>query len=72
LTDSWTNLYRHGQRLNVLCKSFMTQFKNAEDREDHPMMIIWGEALRKATANCVEVAKTVLAVEEIVKGKVTH
>jgi len=47
----------------------MTQFKNAEERDDHAMMIIWGEALRKTTANCVEVAKTVLGVEEIVKAK---
>jgi len=69
LTESWTNLYKHGIRLNTLCKSFMTQFKKAEERDDHPMMIVWGEALRKTTANCVEVAKTVLGVEEIVKAK---
>ena len=69
MTRSWHDLYRHGERLNVLCKSFMKQFRNAEERDDHAMMIIWGEALRKATANCVEVAKTVLAVEEIVNGK---
>jgi len=29
-------------------------------------MLVWGEALRKTTANCVDVAKTVLGVEEIV------
>jgi len=27
----------------------------------------WGEALRKVTMNCVDIAKTVLGVEEIVK-----
>ena len=32
-------------------------------------MIIYGEALRKVTMNCVDVAKTVLGVEEIVNGK---
>jgi len=32
-------------------------------------MRIWGEALRKATMNCVEIAKIVLHVEEIVNGK---
>jgi len=72
LSRSWHDLYRHGERLGYVCKSFNTQFKNAEERDDHEAMRIWGEALRKATMNCVEVAKTVLAVEEIVKGKVTH
>jgi len=67
LSSSWTNLYSHGIRLNTLCKSFFTQFKKAEESEDYSMMLVWGEALRKTTANCVEVAKTVLGVEEIVK-----
>jgi len=33
------------------------------------MMQIWGEALRKVTMNCQDIAKTVLQVEAIVKGK---
>lgn len=32
-------------------------------------MRIWAEALRKITNDCVSIAKTVLGVEEIVKGK---
>jgi len=67
LSKSWTDLYSHGEHLNRLCKKFMTEFKNAEERDDQPMMIIWGEALRKVTMNCVDIAKTVLGVEEIVK-----
>jgi len=69
LTEKFTDLYKHGQRLNTLCKKFFTEFKNAEERDDNAMMIIWGEALRKVTMNCVNVAMTVLGVEEIVKGK---
>jgi len=36
------------------------------------MMIAWAECLRKNTMNCVDVAKTVLGVEEILKGKVRN
>ena len=67
MTKAWHDLYTHGERLNKLCKSFFTQFKKAEEEEDYEMMRIWAEALRKATMNCVDVAKTVLGVEEIVK-----
>jgi len=69
LTESWTNLYKHGQSLNTVCKRFMTEFRKAEEENNEDMMIIWGEALRKVTMNCVDVAKTVLGVEEIVKAK---
>jgi len=69
LTDKFTNLYRHGQRLNSLCKKFFTEFKNAEERDDQAMMICYGEALRKVTMNTVEIAKTVLGVEDLLKGK---
>jgi len=72
LTDSFTNLYKHGQRLNTLCKKFFTEFKKAEEENNEYMMLAYAEALRKATMNCVDVAKTVLAVEEIVKGKKVH
>ena len=69
MTDSWTNLYKHGQRLNSVCKRFITEFKKAEEENNDELMIIWGEALRKVTMNCVDVAKTVLGVEDIIKGK---
>ena len=69
MTESFTNLYKHGQRLNSICKKAFTEFKKAEEEDNEDMMIIWGECLRKVTMNCVDIAKTVLAVEEIVKGK---
>jgi len=69
LTDSWTNLYKHGQSLNTVCKRFITEFRKAEKEDNEELMRIWGEALRKVTMNCVDVAKTVLGVEEIVKAK---
>ena len=47
----------------------MTEFRKAEEEGNDELMIIWGEALRKVTMNCVDIAKTVLGVEEIVKGK---
>jgi len=69
LTSDFTDLYKHGIRLNILCKRFMTEFKKSVEEDNGEMMRIWGEALRKVTMNCVEIAKTVLGVEEIVKGK---
>ena len=71
MTDesSWHDLYWHGRNLAYVCKSFRTQFKHAEEEGDHEQMKSWGEALRKTTVNCVEIAKTVLQVEAIVKGK---
>jgi len=66
LTNNWTNLYTHGERLGWLCKRFFTLFKKAVDENDENRMIMYGEALRKVTMNCVEIAKTVLGVEEIV------
>jgi len=69
LTESFTNLYKHGSRLNSICKKAFAEFKRAEEENNEDMMIAWGECLRKVTMNCVDVAKTVLAVEEIVKGK---
>ena len=47
----------------------MTEFKKAEEEDNEAMMQIWGECLRKVTMNCVDIAKTVLHVEEIVNGK---
>jgi len=67
MSHKWTDLYTHGERLNWLCKRFYTCFKTAEENDDSAMMICYGEALRKVTMNCVDVAKTVLGVEEIVK-----
>jgi len=69
LTESWTNLYKHGQNLNTVCKRFMTEFRKAEKEDNENLMIIYGEALRKVTMNTVDIAKTVLGVEEIVKAK---
>jgi len=69
LTADFTDLYKHGIRLNIVCKKFITEFKKAEKEDDDEMMRIWGEALRKVTMNCVDIAKTVLGVEEIVKAK---
>jgi len=69
LTRSWHDLYWHGEGLSTLCKKFYTEFRNAEERGDEEAMRMWGEALRKVTMNCVDIAKTVLGVEEIVKGK---
>jgi len=65
----WHDLYWHGQNLAYIIKAFRTRFKKAVEEGDEDKMQIWAEAIRRQTVNCVEIAKTVLAVEEIVKGK---
>jgi len=66
---AWHDLYEKGEQLNRVAKRFFTEFKKAEKEDNEAMMIIYGEALRKVTMNCVDIAKTVLGVEEIVKAK---
>jgi len=67
--SSWHDLYWHGQNLAYVCKGFRTKYKHAQENDDEEAMRIWGEALRKITMNTVEIAKTVLGVEEILKGR---
>jgi len=70
LSKSWTDLYSHGEKLNWLCKAALKKFKHYDEKGDDLMMIAWAEAFRKATNDCVAIAKTVLRVEDIVKGKI--
>ena len=57
MSHKWTDLYTHGERLNWLCKRFYTEFKKAEEDDNKDLMIIYGEALRKVTMNCVDVKR---------------
>ena len=66
---SFTDLYCHGEHMNWLCKSFYKKFKHAEESDDKEWMLAWGEAFRKVTNDTVAIARVVLRVEEIVKGK---
>ena len=66
---SWTDLYVHGEKMYDTAKMLHTNMTNAQEREDYPMVVVWQEAFRKMTNSCVAVAMTVLAVEDIVKGK---
>ena len=69
LSKSWTDLYSHGEKLNWLCKAALKKFKSAEEAGDDMMALAWSESFRKTTNSCIAVAMTVLAVEDIVKGK---
>ncbi len=59
----------HGERLAWTAKMLSTNLKKSQEDEDYPMVLQWQEALRKMTNSCVDIAKTVLGVEELVKGK---
>jgi len=69
LTDSFTDLYRHGAKMNTVAKRFFTLFKKYEEEGDEEKMLVWAECFRKQTMNVVDIAYKVLGVEEIVKGK---
>jgi len=66
---SWTDLYAHGERLNTTIKMLNTNMLKDQEDGNYSMVLQWQEAIRKYTMNCVDVAKTVLGVEEIVRGK---
>ena len=65
----FTDLYAHGRKLNTIAKSSLTKFKHCMEEGDFIQAIQWSESFRKATMNCVDVAKIVLGVQEILKGK---
>jgi len=65
----FTDLYVHGKKLNTIAKSAFTKFKNCLEEGKDIEAIQWSESFRKATMNCVDVAKIVLGVQEILKGK---
>ena len=66
---AWHDLYWHGENLARLVRSYQTLQDHAEERGDWHMYEVWGECLRKVTINCVDIAKTVLKVEELIKRK---
>ncbi len=53
----------------MTAKMLKTNMVRCQEEGDYPMVLQWQEALRKMTNSCVDIAKTVLGVEEIVKGK---
>ena len=69
MSKSFTDLYTHGAKLNALAKSAFKKFKHYSEQGDTVMAIAWAESFRKATMNCVDVAKCVLGVESLLKGK---
>jgi len=72
LTNDFTDLYRHGARMNTVAKRFFSNFKKAEEEDNEDMLRIYGESFRKITMNIVEIAVKVLAVEDLLKGKKTY
>jgi len=69
LTSDFTDLYRHGAKMNTVAKRFFTLFKQAEMDGDDDKLLIYAECFRKITMNIVEIAYKVLGVEELIKGK---
>jgi len=65
----FTNLYNHGRKLNTLSKSAFTKFKSCLESGDSMMAIAWAESYRKTVMNIVDIAKIVLGVEQVLKGK---
>jgi len=69
MTADFTDLYKHGAKMNTVAKRFFTLFKQAEEDGDDAKLLIYSECFRKITMNIVEIAYKVLGVEELVKGK---
>ena len=69
MSRSFTDLYMWGQRLASLAKSAESKYKSAIERDDEIMSLAWLESARKTINSTIDVAKTILSVEEVVKGK---
>jgi len=72
MTSDFTDLYKHGAKMNTVAKRFFSEFKKYEQEGNDDLMRIYAEAFRKITMNIVEVACKVLAVEDLLKGKKTY
>ena len=62
-------MYWHGEVLARQMRRYETLQDKAYLDNDMHYVEVWGEALRKATVNCKDIAKDVLRIDEIVKGK---
>jgi len=69
LTSDFTDLYKHGAKMNTVAKRFFTLFRKYEEEGDEEKLLLWAECFRKQTMNVVEIAVKVLGVEELLKGK---
>lgn len=69
MTNDFTNLYSHGIKMNTVAKRYFSLFKTAVEEDNEAMILQWGECFRKQVMEVVSVAKTVLSVEELIKGK---
>jgi len=72
MSKSWTDLYTLGERMNFITKTFDKKLRHAEAEDNDLKIEIWGEALRKVLNDQAALAKTVLSVEQLVKGKYVH
>ena len=66
---AWHDLYWHGEVLARQIRRYETLQDTAYEEGDKHYIEVWGEALRKVTVNTKDIAKDVLQVEAIVKGK---
>ena len=72
MTADFTDLYKHGAKMNTVAKRFFTLFKQAEEEGNEEKMLLWAECFRKQTMNIVEIAVKVLGVTELLKGKTRY
>ena len=68
MNTNWHDLYSDGIRLEYILKQLMKKYKKAT-KDNEPMAIVYAESIRKITHEKVDIAKTVLGVEQIIKDK---
>ena len=69
MPTNWHDLYSDGIRIEYVCKQIFTKLKKAAKAGNDPMVVVYAECLRKLTHEKVDIAKTVLGVEQIIKDK---
>jgi len=62
----WHDLYADGQRLEYILKQLNKKFKKYTKEDNEAMMRTYGDSIRKITMDKVNIAKTVLGVEDVI------
>ena len=67
MTVKWHDLYADGQRLEYIIKQLHKKFKKYTKDDNEAMMRTYADSIRKMTMDKVNIARTVLGVEDVIK-----
>ena len=63
----WHDIYADGVRLEYIIKQLHKKFKKYTKENNEDMMRVYADSIRKITMDKVNIARTVLGVEDVIK-----